>query len=516
MRKKIIRDIIHGYIEIDEAEQEIIDTPNFQRLKDVKQLTSQQVYPSANHTRFEHSLGVLYLARMAFNKLKPLLAEQYNVSESDLKYLYDNLRIAALLHDIGHAPMSHLGELYYRKNEIIKNIKDTIKSDEIRIDIDFSGIDCSKHELMSCYIILKKYKDILLKQSLDLEFILRIIIGHKYNVKNKWIENIVIELINSKTIDMDKLDYIMRDSFMTGVSIPQIDIVRLFHNIYINPDKKTLTFFNNALPVIENIIEGRDSLYLWVYNHHLSVYTDFVIQFYIKHLALNFENNYDVKDKLNLDDVFSCKAVSELMASDSNLTYYLKKPLLYKDSDKISGYTKNILPQIFDRSYLKPFWKTIYGYKDFMQTNVKDAGKRIEIENSMCNNIDYRRFIAKRIIRECNIDLGDIFIVPRSNKFYSLEKNSDLFHVYIDPKNVYEKDDNARCVNDGDKNINELLPQKDYNNLYSKINFYVFCKQDKLSEIKKKFIEIIQNPIKKEDVENCKGQELLWEKEDPV
>ena len=63
MEVKIIRDLVHGYIEVDDLEMKIIDTPNFQRLKDIRQLTCQQAYPSANHTRFEHSLGVLHLAK---------------------------------------------------------------------------------------------------------------------------------------------------------------------------------------------------------------------------------------------------------------------------------------------------------------------------------------------------------------------------------------------------------------------------------------------------------------------
>ena len=68
-RKKVIRDVVHGYIEIDSLTEKIIDTYNFQRLKDIRQLTAQYVYPSATHNRFEHSLGVMHLAVQAFESL---------------------------------------------------------------------------------------------------------------------------------------------------------------------------------------------------------------------------------------------------------------------------------------------------------------------------------------------------------------------------------------------------------------------------------------------------------------
>ena len=92
---------------------------------------------------------------------------------------------------------------------------------------------------MSCYIILEEYYEMLsskdLEFKIDFELICISIVGNRYSETSQWLKNILITLLNSDTIDTDKLDYLMRDSYMTGITVPLIDVSRLFRNIYINP-----------------------------------------------------------------------------------------------------------------------------------------------------------------------------------------------------------------------------------------------------------------------------------------
>lgn len=119
---KIIRDLVHEYVNITKFELELIDTIEFQRLKDVRQLTCQQVFPSARHTRFEHSLGVLELTRQAIKHLNQngFICHSHIVTDKPIisEQLQFNATLAALLHDIGHCPFSHLGETEFNKEEV--------------------------------------------------------------------------------------------------------------------------------------------------------------------------------------------------------------------------------------------------------------------------------------------------------------------------------------------------------------------------------------------------------------
>lgn len=489
---KIIRDLVHGYIEVDEIARDIIDTENFQRLKDIKQLTAQYVFPSANHSRFEHSLGVMHLAEQAFTYLARHL-EGVGVEKDRIDSLGKNLKIAALLHDVGHAPFSHLGEKYFPHPP--ERIKEEIKSllDRKNFKLDPAAFsEGSRHELMSCYVIFDNYLELLSSKGYNLDLICRCITGSNYNVIEKWPENLVIGLLNSKTIDCDKLDYLMRDVLMTGVNVSGIDTIRLFKNIYIYSPTKKITFHHRALPVIQNIIEARDAMYLWVYNHHITVYTDFLLEYYIKHLILNEENynthkNGRYVDRLDPNEFFSCEAISKRLVSDSDLWYQLKKPLRI-NMENVSSYTKVIAPQIFKRRFLKPLWKTIYEFKAFIENNIKDASHRREVIEKIGDESDprWRAWVVKEVQKYCNLKLGEIFIIPRSNKFYSLSPET-IFTVY---------------VNDTNEDIASLLPQKNYSELYNKVSFYVFCPEHKKKEVEQKLKNLFNGPFpSKEDLE---------------
>ena len=114
-KSKKIRDLVYGFINLAEQECAIIDHPVFQRLRRIKQLSlTDMVYPGANHTRFEHSIGVMQMATDMFDsiveKKKSFLERELSLNENGIKIYRKIIRIAALLHDIGHAPFSHSGE----------------------------------------------------------------------------------------------------------------------------------------------------------------------------------------------------------------------------------------------------------------------------------------------------------------------------------------------------------------------------------------------------------------------
>ena len=112
MKTTDIKDPIHDFISVSNSELKIIDSPIFQRLRRIRQLTGAHLtYPGAQHTRFEHSLGVMHIAGQAGH----VLANKKIIKADDI----ENLRIAGLLHDIGHGPFSHLfEEILQEKNKV--------------------------------------------------------------------------------------------------------------------------------------------------------------------------------------------------------------------------------------------------------------------------------------------------------------------------------------------------------------------------------------------------------------
>lgn len=190
---KIVRDAIHGYVHLTEKEVKIIDSPVFQRLRGIKQLANTHlVYPGAVHTRFEHSLGTLEIAFRIGQRIKSL--------RDDPKKLRA-IRCAALLHDVGHGPFSHVFE------DIISRVtkNPTFDHESVTLDIIQNDKDLTK--------ILGSDRDLVL-DLLEAE-------------KSRFVEHCII----SGPLDADKLDYLQRDSYHAGVAYGVFDSTRVLHTL---------------------------------------------------------------------------------------------------------------------------------------------------------------------------------------------------------------------------------------------------------------------------------------------
>lgn len=343
--RKFIRDLVHGYVYLTDFDLKLIDTPEFQRLKDVRQLTCQHVYPSARHTRFEHSLGVMELTRHAVRKLNRngiISRDGVNPPESGNprkpildELLQFNVALAALLHDIGHCPFSHMGETEFDKDEVLerlcKDIKECPNLAKTGLLAEAQGgkLPGAVHEQLSCIVILEKLYNELNHVSVseqgeqpalfvDFELIIRCIIGMPYDTKkidNKDAierlqqKNVAVHLINSPIFDMDKLDYIMRDTLLTGIENPGIDTRRLFRNMYLNNEVDySIAFSYRAVPALQNMIEARDNLYMYVYNHHAAVFSEFLYSYIFRRL----EHNYQELMQLAESTAHSCRIPTSL------------------------------------------------------------------------------------------------------------------------------------------------------------------------------------------------------------
>jgi hypothetical protein len=221
-----IIDPIHDFIRVYEHEISIIDKPIFQRLRRIRQLSGAHLtYPAAQHTRFEHSLGVMHIASLAGHALN----EKGIFKSDDIEIL----RLAGLLHDIGHGPFSHLFE------EIIQEKK-------------FSHEDYGKE------IILKsEIGDVLSKNGFDKKLITRIAFG---NSKFQFMNEIV-----SGTLSADMMDYLLRDGYFTGAEHAKIDHKRITQSLDVH--QKKLALERSALYSFESMMYSRYQMFKAVYFH---------------------------------------------------------------------------------------------------------------------------------------------------------------------------------------------------------------------------------------------------------
>ena len=182
MDSKQFKDPIYGYIEIDrDIVTDIIDTPTFQRLKDIRQTSYSPLYPAAYHNRFIHSLGVYHLGGIAFGAIESQLSE--NIANSETNLNVKNLRrifgLACLLHDVGHAPFSHTGEMFYLDKEktLYSKLKECVNDEHFSADFDALGAKKpAPHECMSCVVGLSVFSRFF-EQIEDRSLFARCIIG---------------------------------------------------------------------------------------------------------------------------------------------------------------------------------------------------------------------------------------------------------------------------------------------------------------------------------------------------
>ncbi|UCG50201.1 MAG: HD domain-containing protein [Phycisphaerales bacterium] len=276
-----IYDPVYGYVELSETEFKLVTSPLFQRLHWIKQLGPlHTVFPSAQHSRFSHTIGVFYIVKKMIEHLKKVRPHKYG-------YKFDSkedqiLRFAALLHDIGHVPLSHVGEKVLKdsaKRRHQSEDKAVELEDEDKLtwwglfpEPEYKGGSTKLHERLSAHIVLRSRKiDELLRdvwpqkkrREQAKKRIARIIVGQDST-------DIPTLLLHSE-LDADRLDYLLRDSFFTGVGYGKIELDYIISRLRVLPGSeligRRLCVEGKGLHTVEHYILGRFFLQtLIIYN----------------------------------------------------------------------------------------------------------------------------------------------------------------------------------------------------------------------------------------------------------
>lgn len=294
-----VRDPIHGFIQYEDKEERIINTRVFQRLRNIKQLAlASYVYPGALHTRFDHSLGVMHLARKIAERLE--LSKKIKI-----------VTLAGLLHDIGHGPFSHISEQILERFTL--NLKDLLN--KWRAD--------NAHELMSILII--KFNKELRKfmSNSEREEIIKILQKHE----KRFLEKDIV----SGPLDADKLDYLLRDTYFTGVKYGVFDIDKIIESMVKIPIGREIF----QIGIKEEGVYALEQFLLASYHMKMQVYYHRIRRIIDAMLIRGVE--FAIKSGLEeLREVFSIKDNEEFVKKYIEFDDYKLIDLILNKGDKIS------------------------------------------------------------------------------------------------------------------------------------------------------------------------------------
>lgn len=299
---KTIRDPIHGTITLNEIELELIDTPQFQRLRRIKQNgLCYLIYPAMNSTRFEHSLGVMYLAGR--------MADHLELDDDNREIL----RVAALLHDIGHCAFSHT-------------------SDEILTKKGYS------HEKNSSRIITKsEISDILKNHGITPTKVSNLADG----------EGNLGKIISSE-IDIDKMDYLIRDSYYAGVAYGVIDLERIIYGTKIIDGE--IVIKKGSVEAVESLLISRNLMYQTVYRHHTKRIVEAMFRRAIDYLIKNGVVDYE--EFIRMDDIDLVHALRNAKGYPKDIMDRIDNRRLFKTvfQERMVSITENFRRDMAEKS----------------------------------------------------------------------------------------------------------------------------------------------------------------------
>ena len=306
-----IRDPIHGLIALLPKEIDLINTKAFQRLRRIRQLAMAfLVYPGTLHTRFDHSIGVMHIAGRICERLK--------ITDEEC----EQVRLAALLHDIGHGPFSHVSEHLLDKY-VPENGGSTLEKIHEKVTVDIIKNDSEICEILSCE---------------ERQFVVEMIEG-------KPTRDFRRDIVSSD-LDADKMDYLLRDSYFAGVKYGTYDLEKIIEScrVHYEEDESYLAVSDEGIYALEQLLLAKHHMTQQVYSHRVRSISDAMIVRGVE-LAIQ-EGNQEV------EQLYRYNEASEFI---ENYTEYHDERLI----DILKRCDQEKARNIFDRLYRRKLFKMI-------------------------------------------------------------------------------------------------------------------------------------------------------------
>lgn len=301
-----VRDPVHGSINILDEEIAIIEHPFFQRLRSIKQLGfSEFVFPGATHTRYIHSIGVMEVASRVFDKLF-----QDKASHPKFIKLRQTVRLSCLLHDIGHAPLSHTTEFVMPKVSKLKlPTRFAPRADNQATHEDYTIKAIVDSDFTNSFVGVNE------KFGVTPDNVAELIIGETSEPGYFTVEGVnyfaILHQLVSSEMDCDRMDYLLRDSYFCGVSYGKFDLDWIIDNlrVAIEKDKAFLGISERAVSTFDDFLLSRFHMFLMVYFHYKPVCLEKMLKRYFTSSPNEYSIPADINEYLNHDDHFLMKVL---------------------------------------------------------------------------------------------------------------------------------------------------------------------------------------------------------------
>ena len=401
-----IRCPVHGAIHIHSSEIPILEHPFFQRLRSIKQLGfAEYVFPGATHTRFLHSIGVMSVADKAFKKLF-----HDRLSNPEIARLQETFKLACLLHDIGHAPLSHSTEFAMPKLKDLKMPKAFLLSDDENRQ--------ASHEDYTIKAIVdstfsESFKKVEKTFGVQREQIAELVTGKTKEENYFTVEGInyfpLLHQLVSSELDCDRMDYLLRDSYFCGVSYGRFDLDWMLDNLEIceEDSKAYLGISERAVSTFDDFLLSRFHMFLMVYFHYRAVCLEQLLLKYFKHCPGEYQIPGDIEDYQNHDDHFLMKI---LRASDNK-------------------YAKNIVNNKIPAKIFESFNEQQYEKAKLIKTYLEDK----DIDHIYCSSLSR----LSKYYEEGKGESSDIplkvsrhYFGSTSRTYKNIEQATDLFEKF--------------------------------------------------------------------------------------
>ena len=390
--KRIFHDPIHKEIVFDSGKpeelmiMELIDTVAFQRLRRIKQLgAASLVFHGAESSRFTHSIGVFCIARKIYQRLIEIKSSFY-----ENKFV---LYGAALLHDLGHGPLSHTSEVIFDHNHeqwsqnLVKN---------------YSPINS----------ILKKYDNELPKQICEL-------------FESKQLFSNPLKTLISSEIDCDRLDYLLRDSYNTGTKYGLVDLERIISGLTFSPDGN-IAIKPKGIIAIEHFLVLRNLMYRTIYNHRINEISTWILEKIIFTIKDNFEKKIWIDNSLH-KWIFSSQNLDfDDFIKNDDITFYYH---LIKWKDESFEPLSKLCKMFIDRDLLRA--------SDISFLNKVDRLNILAFAKKLCekNNYDSEIFCGIKERSFKGFESNNAFKMDGTYQ-NSLESSSELIKTLVKSREI--------------------------------------------------------------------------------